>query len=183
LASLLLIAIAAFVVRPPTYREDSARTNAAHAPQVLAALRNTALTLLHRLGFKPVEGLKHFATPSARHQCHPRPENRMTLPKRNAQNSRGGSDLAREVAPVKKSIYNLIDLRGILLGCNRRSGQVPAAGTGHRLMPVEKPIQRVVTRRLASSAVREPVISAPISCWKRRIAAWVSGPMPSTGPL
>jgi hypothetical protein len=26
----------------------------------------------------------------------------------------------REVAPVKKTIYNLIDLRGILLGCNRR---------------------------------------------------------------
>jgi len=26
----------------------------------------------------------------------------------------------RELAPVKKSIYSLIDLRGILLGCNRR---------------------------------------------------------------
>ena len=26
----------------------------------------------------------------------------------------------RELAPVKKSIYSLIDLRDILLGCNRR---------------------------------------------------------------
>ena len=28
---------------------------------------------------------------------------------------------SRELAPVKKSIYSLIDLRDILLGCNRRS--------------------------------------------------------------
>ena len=28
--------------------------------------------------------------------------------------------LARDLAPVKKSIYSLIDLRDILLGCNRR---------------------------------------------------------------
>jgi hypothetical protein len=48
-------------VRDVTYREDQARTNAGHAPQVLAALRNTALTLLRRLGFKPVEGFEHFA--------------------------------------------------------------------------------------------------------------------------
>jgi hypothetical protein len=31
-----------------------------------------------------------------------------------------GSPPTRELAPVKKSIYSLIDLRGILLGCNRR---------------------------------------------------------------
>jgi predicted transposase YbfD/YdcC len=48
-------------VRDVTYREDQARTNAGHAPQVLAALRNTALTMLRRLGFKPVEGFEHFA--------------------------------------------------------------------------------------------------------------------------
>ena len=48
-------------VRDVTYREDQGRTNAGHAPQVLAALRNTALTLLRRLGFKPVEGIEHFA--------------------------------------------------------------------------------------------------------------------------
>jgi len=50
-----------YYVRDVTYREDQARTNAGHAPQVLAALRNTALTMLRRLGFKPVEGLEHFA--------------------------------------------------------------------------------------------------------------------------
>ena len=48
-------------VRDVAYREDQGRTNAGHAPQVLAALRNTALTMLRRLGFKPVEGLEHFA--------------------------------------------------------------------------------------------------------------------------
>jgi len=48
-------------VRDATYREDRVRTNAGHAPEALAALRNTALTMLRRLGFKPVEGLEHFA--------------------------------------------------------------------------------------------------------------------------
>lgn len=48
-------------VRDVTCREDQARTNVGHAPQVLAALRNTTLTLLRRLGYKPVEGLEHFA--------------------------------------------------------------------------------------------------------------------------
>jgi hypothetical protein len=36
-------------------------SNAGLAPQVIAAVRNTALALLRRLGFKPVEGFKHFA--------------------------------------------------------------------------------------------------------------------------
>jgi hypothetical protein len=48
-------------IRDVTCREDQARTNAGHAPQVLAALRNTALTVIRRLGFKPVEGFEHFA--------------------------------------------------------------------------------------------------------------------------
>lgn len=48
-------------VRDVTYREDQTRSNTGHAPQVLAALRNTALTMLRRLGFKPVEGIEHFA--------------------------------------------------------------------------------------------------------------------------
>lgn len=48
-------------VRDVTCREDQARTSAGHAPQVLAALRNTALTLLRRCGFKPAEGFEHFA--------------------------------------------------------------------------------------------------------------------------
>ena len=48
-------------VRDVTCCEDQARANAGHAPQVLAALRNTALTVVRRLGFKPVEGFEHFA--------------------------------------------------------------------------------------------------------------------------
>ena len=42
-------------------RDVSCREDAGHAPQVLAAVRNTALALLRRLGFKPVEGFEHFA--------------------------------------------------------------------------------------------------------------------------
>ena len=48
-------------VRDVTCREDLARAHAGHAPQVLAACRNTALTLIRRLGFKVVEGFEHFA--------------------------------------------------------------------------------------------------------------------------
>ncbi|HLB98899.1 MAG TPA: hypothetical protein VJK90_14605 [Acetobacteraceae bacterium] len=48
-------------MRDVTCREDQARANACNAPQALAALRNTALTVLRQLGFKPVEGFEHFA--------------------------------------------------------------------------------------------------------------------------
>jgi predicted transposase YbfD/YdcC len=48
-------------VRDVTWREDQARTNAGSAPEALAALRNTAMTVIRRLGFKPVEGIEHFA--------------------------------------------------------------------------------------------------------------------------
>jgi predicted transposase YbfD/YdcC len=48
-------------VRDVTCREDQTRTHAGHAPQVLAAFRNTALTLIRRLGHKVVEGFEHFA--------------------------------------------------------------------------------------------------------------------------
>jgi hypothetical protein len=51
------------------------------------------------------------------------------------------------------------------------------------LVLVGKPIYWVVTRRLASSAVSDPVGLVRMSCWKRRIDARVSGPkIPSTGP-
>jgi hypothetical protein len=44
--------------------------------------------------------------------------------------------------------------------------------------------QCVLTKRLASSAVKRPVILAPMPCWKRRMAARVNGPKtPSAGPL
>jgi predicted transposase YbfD/YdcC len=48
-------------VRDVSCREDQARAHAGNAPQVLAACRNTALTLIRRLGYKVVEGFEHFA--------------------------------------------------------------------------------------------------------------------------
>jgi hypothetical protein len=48
-------------VRDVSCREDQARTHVGNAPQVLAACRNTALTLLRRMGLKIVEGFEHFA--------------------------------------------------------------------------------------------------------------------------
>ena len=48
-------------VRDVACREDQARTNAGHAPQVFAAPRNTALTVIRRLGLKPTEDFEHFA--------------------------------------------------------------------------------------------------------------------------
>jgi hypothetical protein len=48
-------------VRDVSCREDQARANAGNAPQVLAAFRNTAITLLRRMGMKIVEGFEHFA--------------------------------------------------------------------------------------------------------------------------
>ena len=49
------------LVRDATCREDACRTRNGAAPQVLAAIRNTVLTCLRRLGFKPVDGFEHFA--------------------------------------------------------------------------------------------------------------------------
>ena len=48
-------------VRDVSCREGQVCTHAGHAPQVLAACRNTALTLIRRLGYKVVEGFEHFA--------------------------------------------------------------------------------------------------------------------------
>ena len=48
-------------VRDVTCREDQARAHAGNAPQVLAAFRNTVLTLIRRLGYTVVEGFEHFA--------------------------------------------------------------------------------------------------------------------------
>jgi len=44
-----------------TCREDHASAHVGHAPYVLAAFRNTALTLKRRLGYKLAEGFEHFA--------------------------------------------------------------------------------------------------------------------------
>ena len=48
-------------VRDVTCREDQCRTRTRAAPQALAALRNTVLTIIRRSGRKPVEGFEHFA--------------------------------------------------------------------------------------------------------------------------
>jgi predicted transposase YbfD/YdcC len=48
-------------VRDVTCREDQARAHAGHAPQVLAAFRNTVLTIIRRLGYKVAEGFEYFA--------------------------------------------------------------------------------------------------------------------------
>jgi predicted transposase YbfD/YdcC len=48
-------------VRDVTCREDQCRTRARAAPQVLAAMRNTVLTIIRRSGRKPVEGFEHYA--------------------------------------------------------------------------------------------------------------------------
>ncbi len=48
-------------VRDVSRGEDQARTHSGNAPQALAACRDTALTLLRRMGPKIVEGVEHFA--------------------------------------------------------------------------------------------------------------------------
>lgn len=48
-------------VRDVTFHEDACRTRADNAPQALAALRNIALTVIRRLGFKPPDAHDHFA--------------------------------------------------------------------------------------------------------------------------
>ncbi len=48
-------------VRDVTCREDQARAHTGNAPQILAAFRNTVLTLIRRLGYTVVEGFEHFA--------------------------------------------------------------------------------------------------------------------------
>ena len=44
-------------MRGVTCREDQCRTRTRAAPQVLAALRNTVLTIIRRSGRKPVKDL------------------------------------------------------------------------------------------------------------------------------
>jgi hypothetical protein len=48
-------------VRDVSYGEDRTQANAGNAPQALAACRNTALTMLRRMGMKIVEGFEHFS--------------------------------------------------------------------------------------------------------------------------
>jgi hypothetical protein len=49
------------LLRGVSCREDQARTHIGNAPQALAPCRNTALTVLRRMGLNIVEGFEHFA--------------------------------------------------------------------------------------------------------------------------
>jgi predicted transposase YbfD/YdcC len=48
-------------VRDVSYGEDRSRAHVGNTPQAMAACRNTAMTLLRRMGMKIVEGIEHFA--------------------------------------------------------------------------------------------------------------------------
>ncbi len=66
-------------VRDVTFGEDRSRLRTGSAPQILAALRNLALTLIHRSGSSLVAATRrHFAS-------HPRHAFRLLLPKRFTQ--------------------------------------------------------------------------------------------------
>lgn len=53
------------LLKRPSLLDVIVTTNAGYAPQVLAALRNTALTVVRCVGFKPVEDFEHFARQGA----------------------------------------------------------------------------------------------------------------------
>jgi predicted transposase YbfD/YdcC len=61
-------------VRDVTFGEDRSRLRAGNAPQVMAAFRNLALTLLHRCGFFQIASARrHFA-------CQPQEALALLLP-------------------------------------------------------------------------------------------------------
>ncbi len=59
--------------------EDRCRTHSRAAPQALAAMRNTALTIIRRSGRKPFEGFEHFAEHRQQAIDAATGRNRMTL--------------------------------------------------------------------------------------------------------
>jgi predicted transposase YbfD/YdcC len=66
-------------VRDVTFREDRSRLRSGHAPQILAALRNLAITLIHRQGSSQIAATRrHFAS-------HPRQAFALLLPRKVAQ--------------------------------------------------------------------------------------------------
>jgi predicted transposase YbfD/YdcC len=66
-------------VRDVTFHEDRSALRSGHAPQILAALRNLAITLIHRSGSSQIAATRrHFAS-------HPRQAFDLLLPKRFSQ--------------------------------------------------------------------------------------------------
>ena len=70
---------ASHYVRDVTFHEDRSALRSGHAPQIMAALRNLAITLIHRQGSSQIAATRrHFAS-------HPRHAFRLLLPSRSAQ--------------------------------------------------------------------------------------------------
>lgn len=66
-------------VRDVTFGEDRSRLRSGQGPQIMAAFRNLALTLIHRHGSSQIAAIRrHFAS-------HPRLAFRLHLPKGSAQ--------------------------------------------------------------------------------------------------
>ncbi len=66
-------------VRDVTFGEDRSRLCSGHAPRIMAALRNLAITLIHRQGSSQIAATRrHFAS-------HPRCAFDLLLPRRSAQ--------------------------------------------------------------------------------------------------
>ncbi len=66
-------------VRDVTFGEDRSRFRSGHAPQIMAALRNLVITLLHRQGTSQIAATRrHFAS-------HPRRAFDLLLPRRSSQ--------------------------------------------------------------------------------------------------
>lgn len=66
-------------VRDVTFHEDRSALRSGHAPQILAALRNLAITLIHR------QGSSHIAATRRHFASHPRHAFHLLLPTRSAQ--------------------------------------------------------------------------------------------------
>jgi hypothetical protein len=66
-------------VRDVTFREDRSRLRSGQGPQIMAAFRNLAITLIHRQGSSQIAATRrHFAS-------HPRLAFRLLLPRRSTQ--------------------------------------------------------------------------------------------------
>ncbi len=66
-------------VRDVTFGEDRSRLRSGQGPQIMAAFRNLAITLIHRQGSSQIAATRrHFAS-------HPRLAFRFLLPRRSAQ--------------------------------------------------------------------------------------------------
>lgn len=66
-------------VRDATFGEDRSRIHSGQAPEVMAALRNVAITLIHRAGFTQIAARRRYLA------FHPRQALSLLLPRRSSQ--------------------------------------------------------------------------------------------------